>query len=292
MAILRAGLMARHTMPAAVRALADAAAWLDAHGCVPVIDKASAVGVALDGKWPRVARDALPKSVDVVIAFGGDGTLLDAARVVTHACADVPVLGVNLGHLGFLTEVSGDELFGALEAWRSGQTRTETRLMLVGRVRSGRTTSEHLALNDVVVSRGARSRMIEIDVTVDDQPVCHLKADGVIVASATGSTAYNLSAGGPIVHPEVDALLLTPIAPHTLTQRPLVLPASFGIALRPVVEMPPADILVTFDGQLAVTLGAGDVVTIHRASRPLRLVRTSMRTHFDMLREKLKWGER
>jgi NAD+ kinase len=290
MAILRAGLMARHTMPAALRALADAAAWLDAHGCVPVIDKASAVGVALNTKWPRAAREALPKSVDVVIAFGGDGTLLDAARVVTAACADVPVLGVNLGHLGFLTEVSREELFAALEAWRSGQTRTETRLMLVGRVRSGRTTTEHLALNDVIVSRGAQSRMIEIDVTVDDQPVCHLKADGVIVASATGSTAYNLSAGGPIVHPEVDALVLTPIAPHTLTQRPLVLPASFGIALRPVVEGPPPDILVTFDGQLAKTLAAGDVVTIHRASRPLRLVRTSMRTHFDMLREKLKWG--
>jgi NAD+ kinase len=290
MAILRAGLMARHTMPAAVRALAEAAAWLDAHGCVPVIDKASAVGAALNPKWPRAAREVLPKSVDVVIAFGGDGTLLDAARVVTIACADVPVLGVNLGHLGFLTEVSREELFVSLEAWRSGQTRTETRLMLVGRVQSGRTTTEHLALNDVVVSRGARSKMIEIDVTVDDQPVCHLKADGVIVASATGSTAYNLSAGGPIVHPEVDALVLTPIAPHTLTQRPLVFPASFSIALRPVVEAPPPDILVTFDGQLAMTLVAGDVVTIHRANRPLRLVRTSMRTHFDMLREKLKWG--
>lgn len=291
MAILRAGLIARHTMPAAVRALAEAAAWLDAHGCVPVIDKASAVGAAINPKWPRADRETFPKSVDVVIAFGGDGTLLDAARVVTHACADVPVLGVNLGHLGFLTEVSGDELVSVLEAWRSGQTRTETRLMLIGRVRSGQTTAEHLALNDVVVSRGARSRMIEIDVTVDDQPVCHLKADGVIVASATGSTAYNLSAGGPIVHPEVDALVLTPIAPHTLTQRPLVLPASFSIALRPVVQAPPADILVTFDGQLAMTLAVGDVITIHRASRPLRLVRTSMRTHFDMLREKLKWGD-
>ena len=291
MAILRAGLMARHTMPAAVRALAETAASLDAHGCVPVIDKASAIGTSLSTKWPRAAREALPKSVDVVIAFGGDGTLLDAARVVTTACADVPVLGVNLGHLGFLTEVSREELFGALEAWRSGQTRTDTRLMLVGRVQSGRTTTEHLALNDVVVSRGARSRMIEIDVTVDDQPVCHLKADGVIVASATGSTAYNLSAGGPIVHPEVDALVLTPIAPHTLTQRPVVFPASFSIALRPVVQSPPADILVTFDGQTAMALGPGHVVTIHRASRPLRLIRISPRTHFDMLREKLKWGD-
>jgi NAD+ kinase len=291
MAALRAGLIARPTLPAALEALQEAVVWLDAHGCVPVIDETSAVAAHLDERWPHAPRETLPTTVDIVIAFGGDGTLLDAARVVTQACADVPVLGVNLGHLGFLTEVSRDELFSALDAWRTGHTRTETRLMLIGRVHSAAgTVTEHLALNDVVVSRGARSRMIEIDVTVDEQPVCHIKADGVIVASATGSTAYNLSAGGPIVHPEVDALVLTPIAPHTLTQRPLVFPASFSIALRPVVDSPPEDILATFDGQLAVALGTGDVVSIHRASRPLRLVRTSHRTHFDMLREKLKWG--
>lgn len=291
MAPPRAGLIARQTIPAAIDALSEAAGWLDAHGCIPVIDETSAVAAPLSARWPRMSREALPKSVDVVVTFGGDGTLLDAARVVTQACADVPVIGVNLGHLGFLTEVGRDEIVAALDAWRSGQTRTELRTMLIGRVTSGRQTVEHLALNDVVVSRGARSRMIEIDVTIDDQPVCHLKADGVIVASPTGSTAYNLSAGGPIVHPEVDALILTPIAPHTLTQRPLVFPASLGIALRPVVEQPPTDILVTFDGQLALTLTAGDVVTIRRAPRPLRLVRTSPRSHFDMLREKLKWGD-
>lgn len=291
MAPPRAGLIARQTIPAAIDALSEAAAWLDAHGCIPVIDETSAIAAPLSARWPRMSREALPKSVDVVVTFGGDGTLLDAARIVTQACADVPVIGVNLGHLGFLTEVGRDEIVAALDAWRSGQTRTELRTMLIGRVTSGRQTVEHLALNDVVVSRGARSRMIEIDVTIDDQPVCHLKADGVIVASPTGSTAYNLSAGGPIVHPELDALILTPIAPHTLTQRPLVFPASLGIALRPVVEQPPADILVTFDGQLALTLTAGDVVTIRRAPRPLRLVRTSPRSHFDMLREKLKWGD-
>jgi NAD+ kinase len=291
MAHLRAGLIARPTIPAAIDALTEAAAWLDAHGCLPVIDEASAVGAPLAPRWPRMSRETLPRNVDVVVTFGGDGTLLDAARIVTHACADVPVIGVNLGHLGFLTEVGRDEMIEALEAWQSGQVRTELRTMLIGRVTSGGQTIEHLALNDVVVSRGARSRMIEIDVTVDDQPVCHVKADGVIVASATGSTAYNLSAGGPIVHPEVDALVLTPIAPHTLTQRPVVFPASFSIALRPVVEAPPADILVTFDGQLALGLTAGDVVMIRRAPRPLKLVRTSPRSHFDMLREKLKWGD-
>lgn len=290
MAPPRAGLIARQTIPAAIDALREAAGWLDAHGCVPVIDESSAAGTSLNPRWPRTSRETLPTQVDVVITFGGDGTLLDAARVVMQANADVPVIGVNLGHLGFLTEVGREEIVAALDAWRSGQTRTELRTMLIGRVTSGGQTVEHLALNDVVVSRGARSRMIEIDVTVDDQPVCHLKADGVIVASPTGSTAYNLSAGGPIVHPEVDALVLTPIAPHTLTQRPIVFPASLGIALRPVVDSPPADILATFDGQLALQLVTGDVVTIQRAPRPLKLVRTSARSHFDMLREKLKWG--
>jgi NAD+ kinase len=286
----RVGLIARHTLRAALQSLAEAASWLDAHGCVPVIDEASATAASLDGRWRRLAREALPAAVEVLIAFGGDGTLLDTAGVVMRAGADVPVLGVNLGRLGFLTEVGRTEVFDALEAWRSGRTRTETRLMLRAHVDvAGGNPSEHLALNDVVVSRGARSRMIEIDVAVDDERVCQIKADGVIVASATGSTAYNLSAGGPIVLPEVDALLLTPIAPHTLTIRPLVLPASATVTLRPMPDVP-SDILVTFDGQLALPLGAGDVVTIRRAPNALRLVRASTRTHFDMLREKLKWG--
>src|SRR5262249_39939185 len=161
----------------------------------------------------------------------------DAAGHVTRSGADVPVLGVNLGRLGFLTEVSRGEVVSALSAWVEGRTRTETRLMLLARVESDAgLTAEHLALNDVVVSRGAMSRMIEIDAPVDEQRVCYVKADGVIVASATGSTAYNLSAGGPIVHPAVDAVILTPIAPHTLTNRPLVLPASMRITLRRIPD--------------------------------------------------------
>ena len=156
--------------------------------------------------------------------------------------ADVPVLGVNLGRLGFLTEVGRDEIPAALDAWIGGPDAHRDARRPERRAFDGAdlAVTEHLALNDVVVSRGAQSRMIEIDVMADDQLVCHVKADGVIVASATGSTAYNLSAGGPIVHPEVDALVLTPIAPHTLTNRPLVLPASMGITLRPVPDTPAA----------------------------------------------------
>jgi NAD+ kinase len=227
----------------------------------------------------------------VLIAFGGDGTLLDAAGAVAHSSADVPLFGINLGHLGFLTEVGQAEMTGALEALLAGKTRTETRLLLAGRVqRHGREVACRLALNDIVITRGALSRMIEIDVSIDGQFVSHVKADGLIVATATGSTAYNLSAGGPIVHPGVDAFVVTPIAPHTLTNRPVVLPATATVEMRPLIDISPSDIVATFDGQHGAPLGKDDVVAVQRAPRVLRFLRTSSRTHFDMLREKLKWG--
>jgi NAD+ kinase len=289
MAIAKAGLVAR-TLPPALAALTEAADWLHAHGCAPIIERDSARAAGLGDRWPNVPREQLAAAVDLVIAFGGDGTLLDAASAVAHSPADPPLLGVNLGRLGFLTEVGRSDMIAAFEAAISGRTRIETREMLEGGVtRSGERLSNHLALNDVVVTRNALSRMIEIDVAVDGRFVCHVKADGLIVATATGSTAYNLSAGGPIVDPSVDAFVLTPIAPHTLTYRPLVLPANARIELRPLIE-PQSDIVLTFDGQFGLPLQRDDVVDVARARRQLRFLRTSPRTHFDMLREKLKWG--
>lgn len=271
----------------------EAAAWLAAHGCTPVLDREAAGTPGNACPWATAPLDTLAEQVDVMLAFGGDGTLLAVASAVANSSADVPVLGINLGRLGFLTEVSRDELTEALDAVLSGRTQVETRLMLNGRLqRKGETVLQHLALNDVVMTRGPLSRMIEIDVTVDGHMVCHVKADGLIVATATGSTAYNLSAGGPIVHPSVDAILLTPIAPHTLTNRPLVLPATAQIGLRPIADPHPAaaDVVATFDGQYGITLERDDAMLIARTPRRLQLLRTSNRTHFDMLREKLKWG--
>jgi len=290
MTALRAALIARHTLPDAVAALVEAAEHLARAGAVPVIEQESAAAAGLGGRFRTVARAELGRDVDVVIAFGGDGTLLDAASAVAHSPYDAPLLGVNLGRLGFLTEVGRAELPEALDALLARTTKVETRLLLSGRViRGGAVTGAHLALNDIVITRGALSRMIEMDVSVDGRPVSHVKADGLIVATATGSTAYNLSAGGPIVHPAVDALVFTPIAPHTLTNRPVVLPANARIQLRPAVD-PQADIVLTFDGQFGVPLEAEDLIEITRADRVLRLARTSSRSHFDMLREKLKWG--
>jgi NAD+ kinase len=286
----RASLVARHTLPDALAALGEAAAYLDANGCEPVIETESARLAGLGDRWATVSRDRLGQDVGVVIALGGDGTLLDAASAVAHSPFDAPLLGVNLGHLGFLTDVGRSEMLSALDRLLAGRTASESRLLLAGRLtRGGAVVAEHLALNDIVVTRGALARMIEIDVDVDGQFVSHVKADGLIVATATGSTAYNLSAGGPILHPSADAIVLTPLAPHALTNRPLVLPASSRILLKPIV-VPDSDPVLTFDGQYGVPLDAGDLVDIDRAPRVLRLLRTTGRTHFDILREKLKWG--
>jgi NAD+ kinase len=289
MTFTRLGLVAKRASPA-LDVLADAARWFVDRGVIPIVDEEAMAAGGFGREWASASREALVRQVDAVIVFGGDGTLLEAARSVAHADADVPLLGVNLGRLGFLTEVARSEMTSAFETLLAGGTTTETRVMLQGDVkRRGRVAASRLALNDIVVTRGALSRMIELTVEIDGQAVNEVKADGLIVATPTGSTAYNLSAGGPIVHPAVDAFVLTPIAPHTLTHRPLVLPATATIALRPRIDAL-SDIVVTFDGQFGEPLEAGDVVMVRRAPKPLRLLRTSPRTHFDMLRQKLQWG--
>jgi NAD+ kinase len=271
------GLISRDGSAIADAARAEAAAWLAERGQRTVALTRESGPDALTG-------------LSLILAFGGDGTLLGAAHAVALAGLDIPVLGVNLGHLGFLTEVSRAEMLDALGAVLEGRTRTETRLMLHGRLeRNGQTVAERLALNDIVVTRGALSRMIEVDVSVDDLPVTHIKADGVIIATATGSTAYNLSAGGPIVLPSVDAMVLTPIAPHALSNRPLVLPATATVVLKPVIESQ-EDLVATFDGQFGLDLQTGDAIVVTRATRVVKLLRVTNRSHFDMLREKLRWG--
>jgi NAD+ kinase len=269
------GLIAREESQDAADAQREAALWLTSRGRpVELLERTS----------------TLTSDLELIVAFGGDGTLLGAAHSVAAAGLDIPVLGVNLGRLGFLTEVGRAEMIAALQCYLDGSARTESRLMLQGRVlRGGRAIADRLALNDIVVTRGKLSRMIEVNVAVDDLPVTHIKADGVIVATATGSTAYNLSAGGPILMPSVDAMVLTPIAPHALSHRPVVLPATAVVSLTPDID-PQSDIVATFDGQFGVELEDGDAVAVTRAPRALRLVRVSARSHFDMLREKLHWG--
>ena len=291
--IHRVGLVAKHNLEAAAGVLAELAGWLEARGAEPVFETNTAALVGLPPGRPTSSRDALPKASDLVVVLGGDGTLIGMAGRIAEAGTDVPILGVNFGSLGFLTEITLPELYESLESVLDGDAEIEERMMLRARtLRDGAVYADRLVLNDVVITKGALSRIVDLSVSVGEQLVMQVRADGLIVATPTGSTAYNLAAGGPIVHPSLDALLLTPIAPHMLTNRPVVLPASSEVSVEPAMNGTSEEVFVTFDGQSGHPMEPDDVIDIRRADRPLRLVRASERTYFDVLRQKLKWGER
>ena len=293
MPITRVGLVAKTGLDAAAGALAELAGWLEAREVHAVFETETAALVGLPPDRRTVDRDELPLACDLVIVLGGDGTLIGMADRIAESGADVPILGVNFGSLGFLTEITLPELYPSLESVLGGTAEIEERMMLRSRtLRGGAVEADRLALNDVVITKGALSRIIDLEVAIGDRPVMRVRADGLIIASPTGSTAYNLAAGGPILHPEVDALLLTPIAPHMLTNRPVVVPASSEVRVRSAVNGSNEEVFVTIDGQSGHALQADDEICITRADRPLRLVRASTRTYFDVLRQKLKWSER
>ena len=294
--IARVGIVAKPGLTEAAPLLVEVGAWLTARGVVPCYEAETA---ALAGQaWPGDICDAdrLGATEQLVLVLGGDGTLLGTAGRLARGGYDVPVVAVNFGSLGFLTEVRVTELDAALERALAGETFVEPRLMLEAVVhRADGRVDRHVALNDVVITKGALSRMIDLAASADGLLIAHFKADGLIVASPTGSTAYNLSAGGPIVHPGVDALVLTPIAPHTLTNRPVVLPATTAVEIRAVGQDGQdvrEDTYVTFDGQIGDTLGPGDRVFVRRAAYALRLVKPVSGGYFQVLRQKLRWAER
>jgi NAD+ kinase len=292
MPITRVGLVAKRGLDAAANILAELAGWLEAREVRAVFDVETAKLVGLPPGRPTSTRDELPKVCDLVVILGGDGTLIGMAGRIATAGTDVPILGVNFGSLGFLTEITLPELYDALESTLAGTAEIDSRMMLLAQTARGdQPFSEHAVLNDIVVTKGALSRIVEISVTVGDEPVTRVRADGLIIASPTGSTAYNLAAGGPIVHPALDAILLTPIAPHTLSNRPVVIPASSEIHVRPIMDSN-SEVFVTFDGQSGFPLQSSDVVSVRRAPRPLRIIKAPNRTYFEVLRSKLRWGGR
>lgn len=287
---MRIGIVTKHGLHEARETLAGLEAWF--RGRADVVWAPESAELMATSTRPIVSRDEMPDAVDLVLVLGGDGTLLAMADRIGQADRDIPILGVNFGSLGFLTEIRREELYAALEAVLGGRVELDERMMLRASTRRGASVREtRVLLNDVVFTRNALSRMLDLDVTVGDQFVTSVKADGLIVASPTGSTAYNLSAGGPIVHPAMAAMVLTPIAPHMLTNRPIVIPAEREVRVRPSTENS-AEVYVTFDGQSGFPLEPGEEVSIGRAPRPLRLVRAAARSYFEVLREKLKWGER
>jgi NAD+ kinase len=285
--VTRVGLVAKPDANEAQRVVRQLIDWLQGHGLTVVVEKETAA-LAPQATATAVAKPDLPGQVDALIVLGGDGTLLSMARAVGDL--GVPILGVNLGFLGFLTATTLDEMSGALRALVAGELAIDERMMLRARViRGGQELGEHLALNDVVITKSAMSRIIDLTVSVDGRHATSYRADGLIISTPTGSTAYNLSAGGPILFPTMDAVVLTPIAPHTLSNRPIVLPASQRIDVTLRVDQ---EVMLTIDGQVGVPLRERDVVQVQQAAARIRLLRFDQKDFFSVLRTKLKWGER
>jgi len=239
---------------------------------------------------PVIQREAIAAAKpEYLIVLGGDGTLLAAARAV--AMAEIPILAVNLGTLGFLTEVSLEEVYSVLPAMYDGKMSRQSRAMLECQIQqAGSDMQSFLALNDVVLNKVGIARLIEVDVHVNGEFVANYKADGVIVATPTGSTAYSLAAGGPVLEPTVDAFVITPVSPHSLTNRPLVVRDSAVIEL--LLHGKRDAINITIDGQTSIPAGEDDKIICRRSKHKIHLLRLPTRTFFDVLRTKLKWGQR
>jgi len=259
--------------------------WLRQKGCEVYVDSETAVQINVRG----YDRKEIPSLVEAVLVLGGDGTMLSVHRLV--ADKGIPVLGVNLGSLGFLAEVSKEDIFTSVEKMLAGGCRVEERLMLKAMIqRKGETIEEYRVLNDVVINKGALARIIDLETFIDKTYVTTFKADGLIISTPTGSTAYSLSAGGPILYPTLESIVVTPICSHTLTNRPIVLPDQvvIEIGLKSLSE----DVFLTLDGQVGCSLKPDDIIEIRKAEYKARLLVPGEKGYFDVLRTKLKWGER
>ena len=231
----------------------------------------------------------VPSDSLAVVVLGGDGTLLSVARLLTDR--DIPVLGVNIGGMGFLTEVSVEECYRFFEDILAQRFEVERRMRLHATFyRNGASALDSAVLNDVVINKAAIARIVDLEVTIDGLPLTTYRADGLIIATATGSTAYNLSAGGPIVYPTAETILLTPICEFSLTNRSIVLPGDAHVEIR--VGAKATDVTLTCDGQVGCDLQAGDIVCVEQADRPLFLIKSRQEDYFTILRNKLKWGQR
>ncbi len=281
-----AAIISKPSKPELAAILPELLAWFRRRGYTLYLDQETAQYANGEVVVPRTAMGA--KHPDFALVLGGDGTLLSAARALAHE--DVPILGVNLGSLGFLTEVPLSEMYTTLEAVDAGQCPVENRSVLDCTLfRDNQPLAHHFALNDVVVNKSAISRLIDFDLLINGVFVFSYKADGVIIATPTGSTAYSLAAGGPVLMPSVASFVVTPVCPHALTHRPLEVTDTAQIELR--VETSAEEAFLSIDGQIGMPVKEGDRVLCRRAEHTVQLMRVR-RTFFDVLRNKLKWGQR
>jgi len=280
------GILAKPKFPEAKSTLHDVISWLRARNIDAILDTTSA---SLLGEQGGYQKTQLASKADVLLVLGGDGTMLNAARLAGER--SIPILGVNMGGLGFLTEVRLENLYPSLERVFANDFVLDERLMLRTHIhRHGKTVAQGVVLNDVVISKGTLARMIELKIAIQGRFVTNLRGDGLIVSSPTGSTAYSLSAGGPIIDPAVQSLILTPICPHTLTHRPLIVPGNAEIDVTLTSKDDGA--MATLDGQVGVAITQEDTVVIQTSEHRTRLIRFPESNYYDVLREKLKWGDR
>ncbi|HEU0006955.1 MAG TPA: NAD(+)/NADH kinase [Terriglobia bacterium] len=284
--IRRIGIIAKPKLTTVSSVVHQLIEWCAGRQIQTLLDKDTAPFV---DQTNGLERYDLVAASDLIVVLGGDGTLLSVARVLdSHS---VPILAVNFGSLGFLTEITLEEMFATLESVLAGKATTQARIMIdVSVLREGRCFEEYRALNDAVLTKGALARIIDIDVNIADQFVATYKADGLIVSTPTGSTAYALSAGGPIVYPTLGAMLVTPIASHTLTFRALVVPD--GVTIEMSLKATQESVYLTVDGQIGLALKGEDRIRVRKSAIALELIESSNKNFFDILRGKLKWGER
>jgi NAD+ kinase len=260
--------------------------WLESRGLRVIYDEETASALPIPGEVQT--REHLAQHSDILLVLGGDGTLLAAARVA--APRGIPILPVNMGSLGFLTSFTVEELYPALEETLAGRSSMSERVMLQVELLRGSTLLDlQHVLNDAVVNKSTLARMIELELFIDDDFVCRYRADGLVVATPTGSTAYSLSAGGPIVHPSVESFVITPICPHTLTDRPVVVRDSSTIEVKLAENS--ESVFLTLDGQKGIPMQSEDRIRITRSPQCLKIIQPPQKSYFEILRSKLKWGE-
>lgn len=290
--IRRVGVVIKPQLSEAVPTLRRLSEWLNAHGVQllggPEIEHARSECGAIGQAIGIVSHEELADSVDLVVALGGDGTMIATARLLGDA--DVPVLGINYGTLGYLAEFRIEEMFDGLEAVFKGEYRIEARVRLAVEIFREETLLMHnRVLNDVVINKSALARIVHIEAYLNHQLISAFRADGLIISTPTGSTAYNLSAGGPVIYPSMNAVVITPICPFTLSDRPIVVPDDALIEV--YLRTPDEEVFLTLDGQVGLPLEVGDRVLIRKSHTSFKIVQPHNRHYFEVLREKLRWGK-
>jgi NAD+ kinase len=282
----RIGILLKQNKPEAIEITRELIRWFQERNIAVYLE--DEVAGQFDGS-AGCPREVLPSQVEVILVLGGDGTLLSVARLMGEN--QVPILGINLGGLGFLTEITLDNLYKVLEGLIHGDYKCHRRMTLnVHVLRKGEMVADFTVLNDAVINKGALARIIDLETTISGEYLTTFKADGLIICTPTGSTAYSLSAGGPIVYPSLQTIVVTPICPHTLTNRPIIIPDT--AVIKATLNSENEEVILTLDGQVGFSLQFGDTVEIRRGRNTILLIESPYKSYFEVLRTKLKWGER